>query len=284
MAIPHDGWRDVRAEIAHADCYPCPQHWRIAALVAPYDDLFYVYRGTGWIARDGQRLDAAPGDLFWWRHGRRYEAGHDPARPLTVFSCGFRLRAVGEADPLRAMTLPDRLRLGPGERALVEERFVRLVAARGGQDAHAQLATQGELLALVAVALRLSAELPAALRAGNTPPLPASPDRVDPLLHWIDAHLAEPLTLARIARQAGMGTSRLSAVFRLQTGQSPMAWVRRRRIDAGRALLSGGDRTIERVALAVGFSDPFLFSRVFRRLVGVAPSAYRAAHAHPFAP
>ncbi|MBA3685571.1 MAG: helix-turn-helix transcriptional regulator [Planctomycetes bacterium] len=283
MATIRDSWRDARAEIVHADCYPCAPGWRIPAIVVPYDDLFYIYRGRGWIERDGERLDALPGDLFWWRHGRRYEAGHDPAHPLTVFSTGFRLRTVGEADPLRAMTLPDRVRLAPLERVAIEERFVRLAASRNDAGAHGQLAAQGELLALVAAALRWSAESPAAARSGTASPLPAVPERVDPVLRWIDAHLAEPLTLAGIARQAGLGSSRLSAVFRMQTGQSPMAWVRRRRVDAARALLIEGDRTIERVARSVGFADPFLFSRVFRRLVGMSPSAYRAAHAHPFA-
>jgi len=63
--------------------------------------------------------------------------------------------------------------------------------------------------------------------------------------------------------------------FRKESGITPMDYLRRYRIRQARALLEAGDKSITEVALEVGFSGSNYFARVFRREVGVSPSAYR---------
>jgi AraC-like DNA-binding protein len=61
-----------------------------------------------------------------------------------------------------------------------------------------------------------------------------------------------------------------------------MAYLRERRIGLARSMLAAGDASVEEVANAVGFSDPFHVSRAFRRKTGMSPSAYRASLKSPF--
>src|SRR5947209_2735712 len=98
-AVAFDPWAGVSVEVAHADLYPCAPEWHILPTVTVRSGLFYVWKGHGWMERDGERFALAPGDLTFSRRGRRYGAGHDPKRPFTVLSVGMRLSGPGGGDP-----------------------------------------------------------------------------------------------------------------------------------------------------------------------------------------
>lgn len=66
--------------------------------------------------------------------------------------------------------------------------------------------------------------------------------------------------------------------FVRETGMPPMHWVARQRILAARRLLERSDWSVERIAGATGFGTAANFRSLFRREVGVTPSAYRKTH------
>jgi two-component system response regulator YesN len=88
--------------------------------------------------------------------------------------------------------------------------------------------------------------------------------------------LAEDISNADLQRAAGIGSSQLNVLFRELTGYSPMEYLRRLRIELARELLADPAVSIKEVAARTGFSDPNHFSRIFARLDGVPPTAYRA--------
>ena len=277
-----DPWDSVWITLIHADLYPCLPSWQIAPARCQYDDLFYIVKGRGWAERDGQRLDAEPGDLFIFRTGHEMSAGHDPNKPVTVYSTGFLVRGPGNSDALRPYAFPDRLRLPFAERREIESLFVDLVSAAHDPGPAGRLAARGTLLRLLAKTIRLSGELPAANKSGAPPPLPGDETRAASVLEHINRNLEQPLSLEELARRAHLSPVYFATMFRKYTGQSPMAYVRQRRMEVARAHLASSDDSIERIARRVGFADPFHFSRVFRRVVGVAPSAYRSQFKNPF--
>jgi AraC-like DNA-binding protein len=91
----------------------------------------------------------------------------------------------------------------------------------------------------------------------------------------IDRRFSEPLTPAEIAAGLYISPRHLRQVFRQEFGLSPLAYLVNRRIDEAKRLLAASDRPIQAVAEACGFGDAFYFSRVFRKVVGASPSAYR---------
>ncbi|MFI0820404.1 GlxA family transcriptional regulator [Streptomyces sp. NPDC021098] len=109
-------------------------------------------------------------------------------------------------------------------------------------------------------------------------PLPEhTDDSLAPLLHWAAEHLAEPLTLADLARRAHTSPRTLARRFEATTGTTPLRWLRGQRIARARALLEGGDLPMDRIAELCGLGTAANLRRHFTRAVGVPPHDYRRA-------
>ena len=100
-------------------------------------------------------------------------------------------------------------------------------------------------------------------------------DGVARSLEWALENLARPISVADLARVAGLSTRSYLRHFARATGTSPLRWLVNQRLAAARALLETGDGSIEQVGAAVGFADPATFRHHFTRAVGTSPSAYR---------
>jgi len=87
---------------------------------------------------------------------------------------------------------------------------------------------------------------------------------------YIDAHIGEHISLDDLARQAGISRFHFARQFRLTTGESPMGYLRRVRIERSKSILQSRETTIAEVA----FSDQSHFTRTFGRMVGVSPGSF----------
>ncbi len=91
------------------------------------------------------------------------------------------------------------------------------------------------------------------------------------MLHNVD----QPLQLDEIAAQAGLSVSHFSELFRTQTGQSPIAYFIHLKIRHACRLLDLSQKTVKSIAFETGYRDPYYFSRVFKKVMGVSPGQYR---------
>jgi AraC-like DNA-binding protein/quercetin dioxygenase-like cupin family protein len=104
-------------------------------------------------------------------------------------------------------------------------------------------------------------------------------------LSHIEAHYAEPLTVAQLARVAGMSPSTFMRRFRDAVGRSPVDTLIHTRIArACERLRHDSDLKLAAIADTCGFADANYFSRLFRRVMGCTPRAYRALTAAPALP
>ncbi|MGW0782143.1 helix-turn-helix transcriptional regulator [Streptomyces sp. NPDC002913] len=99
----------------------------------------------------------------------------------------------------------------------------------------------------------------------------------------IDREYARPLDIEALARGANMPAGQLSRQFRLAYGESPYAWLMRRRVERATALLRRGDLGTGEVCSAVGCSSPAVFRARFTELTGMPPGAYGRGAAGPSA-
>lgn len=106
-------------------------------------------------------------------------------------------------------------------------------------------------------------------------PSPAGDDPVARAMAWALDHLAEPITVAALAREARLATRTFIRHFRDRTGTSPLRWVVAQRVMAALPLLEDGVVPVEKVAAAVGFDSPATFRHHFTRAMRTSPSAYR---------
>lgn len=91
--------------------------------------------------------------------------------------------------------------------------------------------------------------------------------------------LAQPITVADLARRAGLSPSRFAHLFTQQVGISPMRYLERQRMRLAGQLLDLTPRTVAEIARTVGFEDPLYFSSRFRAYAGMPPTAYRRRNA-----
>jgi AraC-like DNA-binding protein len=103
----------------------------------------------------------------------------------------------------------------------------------------------------------------------------AHAQRLAPVLTYIDEHLARRTTRATLARQAGLSSSQFHALFLAVMRKSPMAYLAERRMRHARQLLITTTRSVQEIASAVGYEDPFHFSRAFKISSGTSPRIFR---------
>jgi AraC family transcriptional regulator len=101
--------------------------------------------------------------------------------------------------------------------------------------------------------------------------------RLRRVLDFIESNLDREITLGMLAETAGMSPHYFSVMFKQSTTFSPHQYVLRTRIELARRLLNDSRVTIFEAAVRTGFSDQSHFTKIFRRIVGVTPTAYRAA-------
>ena len=106
-------------------------------------------------------------------------------------------------------------------------------------------------------------------------PLPVNMVRVREFIETrLDSHLTNP----QLARQAGLGVEGFVRAFRRHFGTTPAQYVMEMRVrEASRLLLQTGE-TIDDVAEKTGFPNRAYFSRVFKKVTGEAPAAFRVKH------
>lgn len=107
----------------------------------------------------------------------------------------------------------------------------------------------------------------------------ASPFRGDERLGKIwDAvreDLTHPWSLEELAHLCHVSPEHLRRICHRELGRTPMQHVASIRMEAARRMLEHTDEKMETIAQAVGYANASIFSRVFRRVVGLPPHAYR---------
>lgn len=99
---------------------------------------------------------------------------------------------------------------------------------------------------------------------------------LDSIVSYMEDNLQEQLRLEDFAAEAGMSVSHFSELFRVQTGQSPMAYFIHIRMRYACRLLDLSQQPVKSVAAECGYRDPYYFSRVFKKVMGISPDKYRA--------
>jgi AraC-like DNA-binding protein len=102
--------------------------------------------------------------------------------------------------------------------------------------------------------------------------------KVNRVRGYLDNHYDQPLCLAELGDLVGMSPKHLSRCFSCNYGVSPMNYLITRRLEQAKLLLTSGLKVSE-VAAMVGYTDPFYFSRLFKKRFGLAPRALRTKNA-----
>ncbi|MFD0856829.1 helix-turn-helix domain-containing protein, partial [Actinomadura adrarensis] len=100
---------------------------------------------------------------------------------------------------------------------------------------------------------------------------------VSEVIRYVNDHLAEPMTVADMARHVGMSASALTNAFVDEIGIGPYQYAKRVRLDRACALLIQGDLNVSEVMREVGYTSLSHFINEFKRQFGATPRAYARA-------
>jgi AraC-like DNA-binding protein len=94
----------------------------------------------------------------------------------------------------------------------------------------------------------------------------------------VDARFREPLDVPALARAAYLSPAHFSREFRRAFGETPHQYLLTRRLERAAALLRNTDRSVTDICFTVGLRSLGSFTTSFRRVYGMSPTEYRAAH------
>jgi transcriptional regulator GlxA family with amidase domain len=236
----------------------------------------------------GPGVETASSDpvLVDWLRRRANKA----RRVASVCTGAFLLAASGALDGRRAVThwsyCADLARRFPAVRVESDPIFVRdgSVWTSAGVTAGIDLA-----LALVeedlgrTVALAVARYLVVFLKRpggqaqfSEALSLQSAEDEFGALHDWISRHLADDISLPKLASQAGMSERSFSRHYAEATGLTPARAVERLRVEAARRLLSESRLPVKRISQRCGFGSEETMRRSFLRVLAATPQDYRA--------
>ena len=91
----------------------------------------------------------------------------------------------------------------------------------------------------------------------------------------IETHLAEKMTVTDLAALIGVSIGQLIRAFKISVGVPPFHYVARRRAELACTMMSTTREPLSQIAIACGLCDQAHLCKVFRRMIGMSPSAWR---------
>lgn len=217
------------------------------------------FRGCrGWLLQEGQKLRYGDGDIGIYQpgpeHGDACETGGiQMCMGLTGSGAEELPTGVWPADS-STLTALERLRGELGRHDAWRRERMNLLSGCVVMELRRQIADRsGE-----------PSHAPYAVRAAR---------------RTFDRRFSEPLTVAGVASELGVGPDYLRQAFVKWVGEPPIHYLIRKRLDAACDLLRLNQEKTADIAARVGIPNPYYFSRLFRQRMGTTPTLYRKRHA-----
>lgn len=177
--------------------------------------------------------------------------------------------------------------------SLKRTHLAKRIGVRGGRPDPAEVAVllsdaKAALLsdrayarACVARALDLLHKDPAPVSGPSTVPQGGLAGwQVHRTVEYIETHLDSTIRVKDLAELTRLSTSHFSRAFKRSLGKAPMTYVTQQRVELAQRLLLTTEDPVCQISLACGMCDQAHLTRVFRRVVGDTPTAWRRRHAH----
>jgi AraC-like DNA-binding protein len=103
-------------------------------------------------------------------------------------------------------------------------------------------------------------------------------DIVSNSIAFMKKHLNNFFSVEELASQQHLSVSHYSRLFRAKTGSSPNQYFNQLKIQKSCQYLYFSDRNIKEICVELGFEDPYYFSRLFKKLIGISPANYKTRH------
>ncbi len=229
--------------------------------------IHYIVSGKGVYTINHTVYELRAGDVFLVKPNQLISYSADRAEPWEYYWVGF--NGVGANRLVRELPFREECPVHHCQNTeRIKKALLDIFLARGPEPC-SEARMVGHLYLFAAALMQEARQLaPHALDSGAQHVLNA--------VKFIQFNYSHEIGIDEIARAVGISRSHLYRVFISSLGCSPIDYLTQYRIDEACALLKNSALSIAEIAVSVGFFDPFYFSRVFKKNVGVPPSRYLA--------
>lgn len=253
----------------------CPPGWRKGPHRHRFHTMWIIAGGKGAFTIDGTDYIVEPGKLVVFIPGMITERSSDDEDPLEFYFIRFSYALSYEeqntwafADssrtdfPLRGMyTIQN-----PPPVLNMCDQINQLMKRRG------QIVTMRRRILFLELLLQLVSDFRSQVVTGSTTMA------IESTIEYMVNHYNEDLSLADLAALAGLSVSHYSRLFKQYASYSPIDYLTHLRMDRAKELLVLSDYKLKAIAESVGYRDELYFSRMFKKVVGMAPSVYAQKH------
>lgn len=247
--------------------YPHASGHRMARHRPADDLLIYCVAGAGEVTYGGQSQPVTAGELLLFPAGLAHRYQANPQQPWSIYWVHLGGHEVERYfDEIAGQSQPGIRKVNVGVHSRLAEDFQALMAAAtNAQPEHLMYAANllRSLLAYAALMRRQHQVRHATLDV----------NRVNSHLQTaIDQRLSLD---ALIAATSDLSRYHFIREYKRQTGQTPMQAFLRIKVSHACYLLDISDQGVAAIALQLGYDDPYYFSRLFKKVMGVSPQKYR---------
>ncbi|MBI3831261.1 MAG: AraC family transcriptional regulator [Planctomycetes bacterium] len=253
--------------------------WRQHEHAHGHHEIHYVRRGSGNLICDGRAFPIREGSIYFFRPGESHGGGTDPSDPLQILYLSVRLP---EPLPMGFDALRSDRPIFLDEPGVAELRAELsgladgMAVLGGGRDEMRRFAGSQCPPELLAKMLRvLGALLEPVRRLAARSGTARERELAERVLRELDLCRGAPPALRVLARKLGVTPSHLGAALRQASGRTYPEAAAAIRVRNAQELLADERIPVREAARLVGLSSPRALARLFRRVTGKAPAAFR---------
>ena len=237
-------------------------------------EICYLVRGRQTYEVGGRRFSLRGGDIFLTLPGEEHGTGGEPEEKGLLYWLTLRVPSQTGGSLLGLPPAESRA-LWKALRGFSRRHFPGTPEMKNQLDAVTDLAHQRvSPLSRIAAGNLLVGFMLAVVSAHSMAVLTRERRRFANVFSWIESHIESPeeLTVARLAKLAGLSPSRFQAAFKQETGIPPAEFALHARINEASRRLARPRADVTSVAFALGFSSSQYFASAFKRFTNIQPS------------
>lgn len=228
------------------------------------DILIFCVEGQGKVTIDGEKIRVKANEFCLLKKGIAHSYEADPKHPWSIYWIHFdgsKAEEISKNTPIHNR-ISLRSSIEQGRIAMFNDFF---------QVLEAGITTDKVLYVSMQLWGLMSSFVFSSLYSKDLP----EQTRVEKAIKYMKAQLAQTITLEQLAQEVKSSVSHFSATFKEQTGYAPLNYFILLKMQEACRLLSLSELSIKEIAFHLGYADPYYFSRLFKKTIGMSPKVYR---------
>ena len=266
----HQYLDNLNVQYFTGDYTKCWDIWRYENVKPGYNKFYYIVDGECYIKIDDKEYVASKGMLFLLPYNSTQTYHHISENYVTKYWFHFTL-SCNDKDLLELITLPHYIDVQEPKK--VRDLFTKIINLDEETTIQAKLMQKSYIMQLFAYYYE---------HASNKQDRIFKDDKIATILSYIENNLNQDLNVPDLSNILHLHPNYFIHYFKNMVGKPPMEYINNLRIERAKKLLQSENISIGDIAVQIGFTSSYYFSRIFKKKTGFTPSDYRLiAHAKP---